>query len=125
MTGEQVERRQGGNAGPQGKQGEQGRSFSRRQMVVMYGIMLSLFFLLAWRTEVNQNGIRATAAQAREYAISNCNLANKNALAINSILDLAIESSRANLRKLPEAEVKRNIAAVEAAKAKQAECPPR
>lgn len=51
---------------------------------------------LAWRTELQDDKIQSAAQQDRRSAFEQCQLVNDNARALNSFLDVAVASVKAN-----------------------------
>jgi hypothetical protein len=70
------------------------RGKQRNLFVAVFG--LAAVLTLAWRTELQDDQITAAQRQDRVTAFEQCQLVNDNARALNSFVDVAIASVKAN-----------------------------
>jgi hypothetical protein len=68
----------------------------RRVNLFLAGFGLFAILLLSWRTELQDDQITRAAQQDRASAFDQCQLVNDNARALNSFVDVAIASVKAN-----------------------------
>jgi hypothetical protein len=67
----------------------------RNLLVATFG--LAAVLLLSWRTELQDDRITDAQRQDRQSAYEQCRLVNDNARALNSFIDVAIASVKANV----------------------------
>ncbi len=112
-----------GERGRQGKTGRRGKqgtgvspTLSRTQTVAMFLFVLSVFLLLAYRTEVNFNNNKDDTYEA-------CAQTNRTSLAVNEILDQLIAFQGNAPPRLPPAEEKQRDQEYRDLKIMPLECP--
>jgi hypothetical protein len=68
----------------------------KRRNLLVATFSLFAVLLLSWRTELQDDQITAAQEQDRRTAFEQCQLVNDNARALNSFLDVAVASVKAN-----------------------------
>lgn len=92
-----------------------------KRLLVLFAIMMMIFGYLAFRSEVNANAIRDNERETRAAAREVCEVTNKNAQALNALIDTIIQAVL-DSSTIPEGEKAQRIALYESAKAKQPSC---